>query len=465
MGGEDGRSSDDDPWSSDSEEDDSDQSGFVFPEDDDDEFVFPEETDEDFVFTEREDHNDASPPNRTSSDEDETPDGGPTHPVDPEPDETSATEHTSFPPDRPGDDSDGSRTESERPIPDSWGPNDETLPWRQDSPKYRRNDTDNTEPGPPYGTDSTVDGDSTTAIPNPKAETDPTPEDATATDPGPTATPDVDPVVTSETKSDGGTVTSEVESSVDDSLLPSGPTEDQEMPLSDHIEEMIRRVMIVVVIMSIVSVAVFPAAEFIINFIWDGILGAASSAGADIRPHVYHPLAPILARLKVSALAGFIVALPVFVYETYRFMRPGLYPKERRYYLAAIPTSLLLAALGVAFAFFVVLPIIFIFFLYYSQGVVGIAFGLTNTFGLMLLLMGFFALIFQIPLFIMLAVMMGVTSRAWLASRRLYFWGAFIGIAFLTNPDPTGMAPIIVAASMVVLFEGTLLLLKWTQRE
>lgn len=234
------------------------------------------------------------------------------------------------------------------------------------------------------------------------------------------------------------------------------------MPLGEHIEEMVRRVLVVAAVMSIVAVALFPFADQLINIIWNNILGAAS-AKVD-NPRVYRPLALILARLKVSTLGGFVIALPVFVYETYRFMRPGLYPKERRYYLASIPTSLVLAALGVAFAFFFVLPLIFIYFLGYSQGAAEIAFGLSDTFGLMLLLMGFFAVIFQIPLFIMLGVMMGVTSREWLASRRLYFWSAFFGIAFIANPDPTGMAPIIVTTSMVVLFEATLLVLKWTGR-
>jgi len=74
------------------------------------------------------------------------------------------------------------------------------------------------------------------------------------------------------------------------------------------------------------------------------------------------------------------------------------------------------------------------------------------------------ALVFQIPLFLMLAMMMGLTSRQWLADRRLLFWGAFLGISFLFSPDPTGMAPILVAATMITLFEGTLLLTKWTGR-
>ena len=90
--------------------------------------------------------------------------------------------------------------------------------------------------------------------------------------------------------------------------------------------------------------------------------------------------------------------------------------------------------------------------------------GLTETFDLIVLMMGLFAAVFQIPLFVMLAIMMGLTTRAWLAAKRLYFWGAFLGIAFLFSPDPTGMAPILVAATMIGLFEVTLLLLRWVRR-
>ena len=246
------------------------------------------------------------------------------------------------------------------------------------------------------------------------------------------------------------------------------PLDDAEMPLADHIEEMIKRLGVVLVAMALVSGVVFLVADDLINFIWYSLLPGSAQlcpdAPADVAacPRVYDPLGLILARLKVATLGGFIVALPLFVYETYAFMRPGLYPTERRYYLAAVPTSLVLAIAGVAFAFLLILPVIFTYFLSYSQGVAGIAFGLTDTFGLMTLLMGFFAFVFQIPLFVMLAIMMGITTRAWLAGKRLYFWGAFVGIAFIFSPDPTGMAPILVAATMIALFEGTLLLLRWT---
>jgi sec-independent protein translocase protein TatC len=256
-----------------------------------------------------------------------------------------------------------------------------------------------------------------------------------------------------------------------------GAPGDEEMPLTEHIEEMVRRLAVVALAMAVVGAVAFPFADRLINFLWFSILpgvadvcppptaavGAGTVDAAEAAcPRVYHPLALMLARLKVSALTGFVVGLPVFVYQTYLFMRPGLFPRERRYYLAAVPTSLVLAGIGVAFSFLLVLPVIFTYFLYYSESAADIAFGLTETFNLMVTMLGMFALIFQIPLFVMLAIMMGVTSRQWMAQRRLYFWGGFATIAFLFAPDPTGMAPIFVAITMILLFEGTLRLVAWT---
>ncbi len=254
-----------------------------------------------------------------------------------------------------------------------------------------------------------------------------------------------------------------------------GAPDDQEMPLAVHVEEMIKRLAVVLVIMGIVSAITFPFADRLINFLWYSFLpGLAEScppptdladSASQACPRVYHPLSLMLARLKTASLVGLVVALPVFVYQTYLFMRPGLYPNERRYYLAAVPTSLVLASVGLAFAYFLVLPVIFTYFLSYSLHAVDtIAFSLSQTFDLILLMLGLFAVVFQIPLFMMLAIMMGVTTRQWLVRRRIYFWGGFLGLAFLFSPDPTGMAPFIVAITMVVLFEGTLLLLRWTGR-
>jgi len=290
------------------------------------------------------------------------------------------------------------------------------------------------------------------------------PVEASATD-----STDADSRDSDGTTTDGGTTQTglpadEAESSsstsVDDGLVGEGPESDAEMPLADHIEEMMRRLGIVFLVAGIVTIVAYPLADQTINFLWSTHIPEPDFN----RPRLYGPLEFILTKLKVAGLAGLLVGLPVFVYQTYRFMRPGLYAHERRYYLASVPTSLVLGIFGVLFAHFLVLPFIFSYFTTYTEEAAVIAFGLQETFNLILIMMGWMALIFQIPLFIMLAIMMGLVTRRWLESKRLIFWGAFLGIAFVFSPDPTGMAPIIVTITMVILFEGTLALLRWTGR-
>ncbi|CQH62186.1 Sec-independent protein translocase protein TatC [Halobacterium hubeiense] len=245
----------------------------------------------------------------------------------------------------------------------------------------------------------------------------------------------------------------------DDGIGLDAPESDVEEPLAVHVEEMVKRLAIVIAIAALVSVAVFPLTEGLITTIWNYVL----PGGEAVDPRVYQPLELVITQVKVASLAGLVIALPVFVYESYAFMRPGLYKHERRYYLAAVPTSLVLAVLGVLFAYLLVLPYTMDYFQGYTEGTADVAFALGSTFNLILMVMGYLAVVFQIPLFMMLAIMLGVTTRQWLEDRRLLFWAAFAGISFTFGAiDPTGVVPIIVALTMIALFEGTLALLRWT---
>ncbi|WP_424007564.1 twin-arginine translocase subunit TatC [Haloferax denitrificans] len=321
----------------------------------------------------------------------------------------------------------------------------------------------------------------------PEGTYDDSPEESADAGAGPNAAADdATPALSGEDEVTGvAPSTAPVEDDFDDEdvggLVGEAPESDQEMPLTAHIEEMIRRLAVVLGVAGAITLVLFPGADIlnalvdtqaafgvhipsatdVINFLWNSHIPGAETI-VDRRPRLYGPLELILTKLKVAGLAGTVIGLPVFVYETYLFMRPGLYPKERRYYLAAVPTSLILALVGVLFAHFVVLPAIFAYFTSYTEGTAVVAFGLKETFNLILILMGYMAVVFQIPLFVELAIMMNLVTRRWLEDRRLLFWGAFLGLAFLVSPDPTGMAPIIIGATMIVLFEGTLAALRWT---
>ncbi|MGZ0747396.1 twin-arginine translocase subunit TatC [Haloparvum sp. AD34] len=257
---------------------------------------------------------------------------------------------------------------------------------------------------------------------------------------------------------DGASTADDEDDEDDEDEFLEGPETDEEMPLAVHIEEMMKRLGVVFLFAGIATAIAFPSASELINYLWSYHIPAPM----ENRPRLYGPLELVLTRLKVAGILGVIVGLPVFVYESYLFMRPGLYRTERRYYLAAVPTSLVLGAIGMVFAHFLVLPAIFAYFTSYTTGVAIVAYGLAETFNLIVMLISFMAIVFQIPLFIMLAIMMGLVTREWLEDKRLVFWGTFFGIAFIFSPDPTGMAPIIVTITMIGLYEGTLALLRWT---
>ncbi|NUB90287.1 twin-arginine translocase subunit TatC [Haloterrigena sp. SYSU A558-1] len=243
----------------------------------------------------------------------------------------------------------------------------------------------------------------------------------------------------------------------------STPPDDEEMPLADHIEEMVLRFAVVLLFGATGTAIGLLGASEALEFIWLDVFPAQAEEVPP--PHIYHPLELWMTRIKLSALLGIMVALPTFVYECYKFMKPGLYPHERKYYLASVPLSVVLAALGMLFSYVLVLPVLFQYFTYYAEGSADIAYALGETFDLIITLTGFLAIVFQIPLFIMLAIMMGVTTRRWLAQKRLYFWAGFAGLSFMFTMDPTMMAPILVAVTMILLFEGTLLVLKWVGRD
>jgi sec-independent protein translocase protein TatC len=361
-------------------------------------------------------------------------------------------------------DTDGSATEGDDDEGDDEAPSYARLGTESDSTDH--------DPDPTPATDDENAGDADAGRPSDDALAgyDPAEDDVVATD--------------GEGASAGATVDAAAPAVEDDEYTPSyldegvvdGPEDDVEMPLTDHIEEMIRRLAVVFFVGGLVTLFLFPGSDLtnfylgtdlptatnVINHLWDKHI-PGTAANPERRPRLYGPLELVLTELKVAGLGGLVFGLPAFVYETYLFMRPGLYPKERRYYLAAVPTSVVLAAIGVAFAHFAVLPAIFAYFTSYTTGTAVVAFGLAETFNLIIILMGYMAIVFQIPLFIMLAIMMDLVTSQWLRERRLLFWGAFLGISFIATPDPTGMAPIIVGATMIVLFEGTLGALRYTR--
>ena len=235
-----------------------------------------------------------------------------------------------------------------------------------------------------------------------------------------------------------------------------GPESDVDEPIENHVEELLFRVFIISSFGISTALVILPLSDQIVTYLWDSHIPSASIN----QPRLYSPISLLLTRIKIILLAALAVSLPVAIYQSYVFMKPALYDLEEYYFKLSSITSILLSLFGLLVSQFVLIPLLFSYFTSYNQGAADLAYGLQETVGIMILLMIYMVIVFQIPVLIILAVKTGVVSIRWIMNRRIVFWVFFGGLSFIASPDPTGATPIIISIITVLLFELSLIVAK-----
>lgn len=163
-------------------------------------------------------------------------------------------------------------------------------------------------------------------------------------------------------------------------------------------------------------------------------------------------VAPFMTPFKLALLAAIFFAMPVILYQVWAFIAPGLYRHERRFALPLFVSSVILFYSGSAFAYFVVFPAVFRFFVMTTPDGVQMMTDMTQYMDFAVLLFFAFGLAFEIPVATVLLVRTGLVKREALTKNRGYVLLAiFIIAAFLTPPDPVSQT--MMALPMYALFE------------
>jgi len=161
--------------------------------------------------------------------------------------------------------------------------------------------------------------------------------------------------------------------------------------------------------------------------------------------------------LKIALVLSLFATAPVTLYQFWAFVAPGLYRHERQVFTGYFFGSLGLLMAGGAFAFYIVFPLIFQFFLGFSTDMIQAMPAVKEYLTLVLKLLFAFGMSFQIPIIIMLLVRLNVVDTATLADKRRYVivW-VFIFAAILTPPDI--ISQILLGIPMLLLYEVGLFL-------
>lgn len=166
-------------------------------------------------------------------------------------------------------------------------------------------------------------------------------------------------------------------------------------------------------------------------------------------------VSPFLTPLKLSAFVALFVAMPWVLYQIWGFIAPGLYKNERRLMAPLLISSTLLFYAGIAFAYFVTLPIVFRFTLSAAPEGVIVATDIGDYLDFMMTMFIAFGAAFETPVAVVLLVITGFVTTAQLKEARGYVLvGVFVVAAIITPPDV--FSQLLVAIPSYLLYEAGL---------
>ncbi len=224
---------------------------------------------------------------------------------------------------------------------------------------------------------------------------------------------------------------------------------DPEQPLLAHLIELRTRLLRVLACVGIVFLLLFPFASELYELLALPLLRHLPAESTMIATEV---ASPFLAPFKFALVMAFFLSMPFVLYQLWAFIAPGLYRNEQRIVLPLLVSSSLLFYAGVAFAYFIVFPLIFSFLIGAAPEGVAVMTDISKYLEFVLKLFFAFGAAFEVPVATILMVWAGVTTPDRLVAKRPYvIVGAFVVGMLLTPPDMISQT--LLAVPIWLLFE------------
>jgi len=226
-------------------------------------------------------------------------------------------------------------------------------------------------------------------------------------------------------------------------------TEGHAAPLLEHLLELRDRLLKVVLLVLVLAVGLLAFANDLYGFVAKPLMQYLPEGTSMIATEV---ASPFLAPFKLTLVTAVVLSMPVILYHFWAFVAPGLYRREKRLMLPLLVSSILLFYAGMAFAYYVVFPLVFGFFTSVGPENVAVMTDISRYLDFVLKLFFAFGIAFEIPIATVIFIALGVVSPQGLAAKRPYvIVGCFVLGMLLTPPDIISQA--LLAIPMWLLFE------------
>jgi sec-independent protein translocase protein TatC len=231
----------------------------------------------------------------------------------------------------------------------------------------------------------------------------------------------------------------------------------KEMPFTEHLRELRQRLFICAgTVFGIAILALWPAQQLIPMITRTYFHGYKLNA--------FGPADAVWAIFKFAIYIAIVIGLPVILYQIWMFIVPAIHPKTRKAVYIYVAPSILLAAAGIAFAHYLVLPRVVGALLTITSSIAEPVFGIESTINLVLLLFLAFALIFQTPVVMILLARIGLVNSTLLRTNRKYIGFGMMVIGAVLAPDGSPLTMLLLAGPMYVLFESSIWIIVFLEK-
>jgi sec-independent protein translocase protein TatC len=219
--------------------------------------------------------------------------------------------------------------------------------------------------------------------------------------------------------------------------------------ISNHLLELRSRLLRVVIFFVVLTFVGIPFASEIYAFVAAPLISLLPDGSSMIATQV---TSPFMAPIKLVLYVALLFSMPWLFYQAWMYISPGLYKKEKKFAGPLMLSTVVLFFSGVSFAFFVVCPIIFKFFIGMAPESILVMTDISQYLGFIFKLVFAFGIAFEIPIATVLLINSGITTKKSLVKARPYLIVLFLAIGMLLTP-PDVFSQLFLAVPMWVLFE------------
>ena len=226
--------------------------------------------------------------------------------------------------------------------------------------------------------------------------------------------------------------------------------------ISSHLLELRSRLLKVIILFSVLSIIGIPFAAEIYSFVADPLVATLPAGTSMIATGV---ASPFMAPIKLVLYVALLFTMPWLFIQLWMFISPGLYENEKSFTAPLMASTIILFFCGVSFAFFLVCPIIFKFFIGMAPNSIQVMTDINEYLGFIFKLVFAFGIAFEIPVATVLLVNSKIVTKTSLTKARPYLIVVFLIIGMLLTP-PDIFSQLFLAFPMWLLFEIGILLSK-----